>query len=79
MKNILLLCYLINFLTTLITWKKFDLIVIQNKWLYYEKHKKKQIQMKKKYAIFINIINKLELEIIYYLKLANLEKNNKDE
>lgn len=43
------------------------------------KHKrKKQIQIKKEYVIFIGIINRLETEKTVNLKLTNLEKENKD-
>lgn len=40
---------------------------------------KKQIWINKKYTMFIIIISKQKLEKIVYLRLVNLEKNNKNE
>ena len=40
--------------------------------------RKKQIWIKKEYTLFTDIMSRPETEKIVYLKIVNLEKNNKD-
>lgn len=40
--------------------------------------RKKQIWIKKKYALFTDIIRRTEIKRIVYLRLANLDEKNKD-